>query len=100
MVSIKADAVALAEAKAEYGNKSRVIHLSGGAEVFVKEGGSGKAGSGGRIVIRGQHVKPSHKLGAKARAMKACAGKRGCDFKSCLEAGGITSPRSVRKSCG
>lgn len=72
-------------------NKSAVVPMGGGSEVYLK--------SAGTIVVRGTKVTPSHRLGAKAKAMKACAGKKGCDFMSCLEAGGVTPPRSIRKSC-
>ena len=81
-------------------NVDAVVPVGRGAEVYYKAGGAGKAGAGGRIVVRGTKVKPSHKLGTKAKGMRACAGKRGCEFQSCLEAAGITPPRSVRKSCG
>lgn len=100
-VTVAADAVKLSEAKSEYGNVSRVVPVSGGAEVYVRPASfKSKAGAGGRVVIRGQHVKAGHKLGTKAKSMKACAGKRGCEFKSCLESAGITAPRSVVKACG
>lgn len=72
-------------------NKDAVVPVGGGSEVYIK--------SGGTIVVRGTKVTPAHRLGAKAKAMKACAGKKGCDFMSCLEAGGVTPPRSIRKSC-
>ena len=72
-------------------NKSAVVPMGGGSEVYLK--------SAGTIVVRGTRVTPGHRLGAKAKAMKACAGKKGCEFMSCLEAGGVTPPRSIRKSC-
>lgn len=73
-------------------NKSAVVPIGGGSEVYVR---------GDRtIVIRGTKVTPAHRLGSKAKAMKACAGKKSCEFMSCLEAGGVTPPRSIRKSCG
>jgi hypothetical protein len=81
-------------------NVDAVVPVGKGAEVYIKPGGAGKAGSGGRIVVRGTKVKPSHKLGTKAKAMRACAGRKGCEFQSCLEAAGITAPRSIRKACG
>lgn len=96
---VPTSAIDIAEAKRGV-NVEAVVPVGRGAEVYVKPGGAGAAGSGGRIVVRGTRVKPSHKLGTKAKAMKACAGKRGCDFMSCLEAGGITPPRSIRKACG
>lgn len=98
MVDVRASAVELAEAKRAQ-NVSAVVSIGGGAEVYTKPRGSGAAGRGGKIVIRGTHVKPSHRLGSKAKAMKACAGKRGCEFEQCLTSAGITAPRSVRKAC-
>jgi hypothetical protein len=99
-VTVAADAAKLAEAKSEYGNVSRVVPISGGAEVYVRPASfTSGAGRGGRVVIRGQHVKSSHRLGTKAKGMKACAGKRGCDFEQCLTSAGITAPRSIRKAC-
>lgn len=72
-------------------NKDAVVPVGGGSEVYLK--------SDGTIVVRGTKVTPGHRLGAKAKAMKACAGKKGCDFMSCLEAGGVTPPRSIKKAC-
>jgi hypothetical protein len=97
-VAMPTSAIDIAEAKRAM-NVDAVVPVGGGAEVYIKPGGSGAAGSGGRIVLRGTHVKPSHRLGTKAKGMKACAGKRGCEFMSCLEAAGVTPPRSIRKSC-
>ena len=97
-VAMPTSAVDIAEAKRAM-NVDAVVPIGGGAELYIKPGGAGAAGSGGRIVLRGTHVKPSHKLGTKAKAMKACAGKKGCEFQSCLEAAGVTPPRSIRKSC-
>jgi len=96
---VPTSAIDIAEAK-RGSNVDAVVPVGKGAEVYVKPGGAGRAGSGGRIVVRGTKVKPSHKLGTKAKAMRACAGKRGCEFQSCLEAAGITPPRSIRKACG
>lgn len=96
---VPTSAIDIAEAK-RGSNISAVVPVGKGAEVYIKPGGSGAAGGGGRIVVRGTHVKPSHKLGTKAKAMRACAGKRGCEFESCLNAAGITAPRSIRKACG
>lgn len=96
---VPTSAIDIAEAK-RGSNVSAVVPVGKGAEVYIKPGGSGAAGAGGRIVVRGTHVKPSHKLGTKAKAMRACAGKRGCEFESCLNAAGITAPRSIRKACG
>lgn len=98
MVDVRASAVELAEAKRAQ-NISAVVSIGGGAEVYVKPRGAGEAGRGGKIVIRGTKVKPSHRLGTKAKGMKACAGKRGCEFEACLSAAGITPPRSIRKAC-
>lgn len=97
-VVVPASAIDVAEAKRAV-NVDAAVPIGNGAEIYIKPGGSGKAGAGGRIVIRGEHVKPSHKLGSKAKAMRACAGKRGCDFEKCLTDGGITPPRSIRKAC-
>jgi hypothetical protein len=72
-------------------NKSAVVPIGGGSEVYLRTAGT--------IVVRGTKVTPAHRLGTKAKAMKACAGKKGCEFMSCLEAGGVTPPRSIRKSC-
>lgn len=77
-------------------NKSAVVPIGGGAEVYTKPGGAGKAGSGGVIVIRGVHVKPSHKLGTKAKALKACAGKKGTEFKGCVTSALGAAPRSLK----
>lgn len=97
-VAIPTSAIDVAEAKRAV-NVDATVPVGGGAEIYVKPGGAGKAGSGGRIVVRGTHVKPSHRLGTKAKGMKACAGKKGCEFQTCLEAAGITAPRSIRKAC-
>lgn len=96
---VPTSAIDIAEAK-RGSNVDAVVPVGKGAEVYIKPRGAGEAGSGGRIVVRGTRVKPSHKLGTKAKAMRACAGKKGCEFQSCLEAAGITAPRSVRKACG
>jgi hypothetical protein len=69
-------------------NKDAVIRIGSNAEVYQR--------TDGRMVIRGVHVKPSHKLGTKAKAMKACAGKKGKEFGSCLTSAGITAPRTLR----
>ncbi len=97
-VSMPTSAIDIAEAKRAV-NVEAVVPIGGGAEVYIKPGGAGKAGSGGRIVLRREHVKPSHRLGAKAKGMKGCAGKRGCDFEKCLTEAGITPPRSIKKAC-
>jgi hypothetical protein len=96
---VPASAIDIAEAK-RGSNVAAVVPIGRGTEIYVKAGGAGRAGAGGRIVVRGTHVKPSHKLGTKAKGMRACAGKKGCEFESCLEQAGITPPRSVRKACG
>lgn len=97
-VSMPTSAIDVAEAKRAV-NVDATVPVGGGAEIYIKPGGAGKAGAGGRIVLRREHVKPSHRLGTKAKAMKACAGKKGCEFQSCLDAAGITAPRSIRKAC-
>ena len=96
---VPTSAINIAEEK-RVSNVEAVVPIGRGAEVYIKPRGAGAAGSGGRIVVRGTRVKPSHKLGTKAKAMRACAGKRGCDFMGCLDAAGITAPRSIRKACG
>lgn len=93
---VPTSAIEVAEKKRE-SNISAVVPVSAGAEVYIKPKGSGDAGRGGRIVVRGTHVKPSHKLGTKAKAMKACAGKPKSEFASCLDAAGIKSPRSLHR---
>ena len=98
-VSIPTSAIDVAEAKRAV-NVDATVPVGAGAEIYIKPSGAGKAGAGGRIVVRREHVKPSHRLGTKAKAMKACAGKKGCDFEKCLTEGGITPPRSIRKACG
>lgn len=96
-VTVAADAVKLSEAKSEYGNVSRVVPVSGGAEVYVRPASFvSAAGRGGRVVIRGQHVKVSHKLGTKAKALKACSGKKGTEFKSCVITALGHAPRSLK----
>lgn len=97
-VAMPTSAIDMAEAKRAM-NVDATVPIGGGAEVYVKPGGAGAAGAGGRIVLRREHVKPSHKLGTKAKGMKACAGKKGCEFQSCLDAAGITPPRSIKKAC-
>jgi hypothetical protein len=77
-------------------NKSAVVPVGAGSEVFIKPHGAGKAGTGGRIVVRGEHVKPSHKLGTKAKGLKGCAGKRGSDFKACVVSALGAAPRSLK----
>lgn len=77
-------------------NKSAVVPVGGGAEVYYKPGGAGKAGSGGGLVVRGVHVKPGHRLGTKAKALKGCAGKKGSEFKSCVVTALGASPRSLK----
>ncbi len=98
-IDIPASAVDIAEAKRAV-NVDATVPIGKGAELYIKPGGAGRAGSGGRIVVRHEKVKPSHRLGTKAKAMKACAGKKGCEFEKCLTEGGITPPRSIRKACG
>jgi len=97
-VAVPASAIDIAEAKRAV-NVDATVPIGHGAEIYIKPGGAGAAGAGGRIVVRGEHVKPSHRLGTKAKAMKACAGKEACEFEKCLSAAGITPPRSIRKSC-
>jgi hypothetical protein len=98
-VAMPTSAIDVAEAKRAV-NVDAVVPVGGGAEIYIKPGGAGAAGAGGRIVLRREHVKPSHRLGTKARAMKECAGKKSCDFEKCLREAGITPPRSIRKACG
>lgn len=86
----------IADAKRARGNVSAVVPIGGGSEVFTKEKGAGKAGRGGYITIRGVRVKPSHKLGTKAKALKACAGKKGTEFKSCVTSALGNAPRSLK----
>lgn len=91
-IILPVSAVELSEAK--HGrNVSTVVSSGHGAEVFVK--------STGQVVLRdiGLQRKPGSRAGIKSTAMKACHGKRGCEFMSCLEAAGITAPRSVVRSC-
>lgn len=97
---VPTSAITVSEEKLHRGNRSIVVPVGGGSEVFLKEDGAGKAGAGGYVVVRGVHTYPGHKLGTKAKAMKACAGKKGSEFMSCLEQGGITAPRSIRKAAG
>lgn len=99
-VILPTSGVDISKAKIEAGNISVVVPVSRTSQVFYKPDGSGKAGRGGFVVHRKIHVDPKHKLGAKAKAMRGCAGKKGCEFKSCLEAAGITAPRSIIKACG
>lgn len=96
---VPASAIEIAESKRGQ-NISAVVPIGKGSEVYVRSKGAGAAGRGGKIVIRGEHVSPAHRIGTKAKAMKACAGKRGCEFESCLSSAGITPPRSIRKACG
>ncbi len=94
-VHVPANVIDLAEAK-RGGNKSAVIPMGAGSEVYIKPGGAGRAGAGGRIVIRREHVKPSHRLGSKAKGLKACAGKKGTEFKGCVESALGAAPRSLK----
>jgi hypothetical protein len=96
---VPASAIDIAEAK-RGSNVSAVVPIGMGTELYIKAAGAGRAGNGGRIIVRGTHVKPTHRLGSKAKAMRDCAGKKGCDFKQCLESAGVSAPRSIRKACG
>lgn len=91
-IALPLNAAEAAEAKAGRNVSSTVpIIGSEGAEAFVK--------SSGALVIRSGTIRAGHRPFAKASAMKACHGKRGCEFMSCIEAAGITAPRSVVKAC-
>lgn len=92
---VPTSAIAVSEEKMNRGNVSIVVPVGGGSEVFLKKDGAGRAGAGGYVVVRGVHVKHGHKLGTKAKAMKACAGKHGHEFGACLTSKGIRAPRSL-----
>jgi hypothetical protein len=85
---VPTSAVGLVDEKRGRGNKDQVVRIGTNAEVYLNKKG--------HVVIRGVHVKPGHKLGTKAKAMKACAGKKGHDFGKCLTDSGIRAPRTLR----
>jgi hypothetical protein len=90
-IALPLNAAQAAEAK-QIHNKSAVVPiLDSDASVAVKTDGT---------LIYRPRTNVLTRASVKASAMKKCAGKRGCEFASCLEAGGITPPSSVLKACG
>lgn len=94
---VPTSAITVSDEKRVRGNASVVVPVGGGSEIYTREGGSGAAGTGGYIVVRGVHVKPGHKLGTKAHALKGCAGKTGKEFRSCVVTALGKAPRSLKK---
>jgi hypothetical protein len=93
---VPTSAIDISDAKRARGNVSIVVPVGGGSEVFTKAKGSGKAGRGGYVIVRGTHVKSGHKLGSKAKALKDCAGEKGAEFKNCVVKALGKAPRSLK----
>lgn len=89
--SVPANAMDIAYAK-KGANVLRTVPISGtGNEVLVKDSGQvvvRKVGRGGPRVTSG-----------RARALKGCKGKRGCEFATCVESALGKMPSKLKGLC-
>lgn len=103
-------AVDVARAKYDYGMKRAVVPTGKGTEVVVKSGAKGTAFAGqpqvvhrkmGRALAKKGYEKATGTYGtsSRARALKGCTGKRGCDFVGCVKEAMGHVPVNLAKAC-
>ena len=74
-------------------NKMRAVKITGtGNEVLVKDSG--------QIVLRRVGRGGPRVTSSRARALKGCKGKRGCEFATCVESALGKMPSKLKASCG
>ena len=88
--------------KAQAGMKRKVVPIASGAsaEIVQKTGAAGTAYAGKvqyqvRRLGRGGPTETS----SRARALKGCKGKRGCDFVDCVRTALGQVPKNLAKAC-
>jgi hypothetical protein len=94
-------AVDIAKAKYEFGMRTAVVPTGAGTEVVVKQGAKGTAFAGQpqivhRIMGRGGPLLTS----SRAKALRGCKGKKGCDFATCVKGALGVVPTNLAKACG
>jgi hypothetical protein len=98
---LAASAVDLAMAKFEVGARRAVVPAVGSnAEIVVKHGAKG-TGFAGRpqIVIRRMGRGGPTETSGRARALKGCKGKKGCEFVGCVRSALGNVPTNLAKAC-
>lgn len=95
------DAVSVASAKKALGMRRAVVPVEGSnAEIVVKSGAKGTAYQGrNQIVVRKLGRLGPTETSGRARALKGCKGKKGCDFVGCVREALGHVPTNLAKAC-
>lgn len=98
---LPSDAGAIALKKQEYGMRRAVVPVTGSnAEIVAKTGAAGTAYDGKiQIQVRKMGRSGPTETSSRARALKACKGKRGCDFVDCVKDALGKVPTNLVKAC-
>jgi hypothetical protein len=98
---LRASAVEVALEKRAAGMKRAVVPAIGStAEIVVKKGASGTAYAGKtQIVVRRMGRGGPTETSSRAKALKACGGKRGCEFVGCVKSALGRVPYNLAKAC-
>ena len=108
--AIATNAVDIALAKHELGMRRAVAPDGSGGEVVVKTGAAGTAYAGktqiqerkmGRALAKKGAEKETGAYGtsSRARALKGCKGKKGCEFVGCVKEAMGHVPTNLQKAC-
>lgn len=98
---LPADAASVAIAKRELGMKRAVVPVAGStAEIVAKTGAAGTAYAGRlQIQVRKMGRGGPTETSSRARALKGCGGKKGCDFVECVRDALGRVPKNLAKAC-
>lgn len=94
-------AAGVALLKQSYGAKRAVVPVTGSnAEIVAKTGAAGTAYDGKvQIQVRKMGRSGPTETSSRARALKACKGKKGCEFVGCVRDALGKVPTNLLKAC-
>lgn len=98
--ALSTNAVEVAVAKHAIGMRRAVAPAGDGAEIVAKSGAKGTAYAGKlQIQVRKMGRTGPTETSSRARALKGCKGKRGCDFVGCVREALGHVPTNLAKAC-
>jgi hypothetical protein len=98
--TLQTSAVEAAIAKHALGMRRAVVPAGGGKEIVAKTGGKGTAYAGKlQLQIRKMGRTGPTETSGRAKALKGCKGKRGCDFVDCVKDAMGRVPTNLAKAC-
>lgn len=98
--ALQTSAVEAVIAKHALGMRRAVVPAGGGKQIVAKTGAKGTAYAGKlQLQIRKMGRTGPTESSSRAKGLKACGGKKGCDFVACVKEAMGKVPKNLAKTC-